>query len=396
MAFVRSRKRKGGTFWFVVDRHGNERRCGAGREGEKAARRWQGRLEQAEWAELRGEPIETVLGASWTLQTLRDRDVEASAGKASLPSRRRRWKGLLEAFGVTTTLDRLTPALIQAFATERRRSVSAQTVRNDLSLLSSALKLARRMRHESRFTANPFADILRPTGPSRPVVALPASEAKKVIAAAWAKAAKAPAHLADLWRDNAAMIELAYETSSRISQILTLRRDQVAGGLLRFPSHKGGIPREFPVSGRIGAVLRRIPDRGVYFFPARAGAKKKAHRDNLAAFWRAIAPAGFTLHGLRHSAATAALYAGESLPAVALRLGHRDLTMVQRRYGHIFRAPIPALPRATGKTAVTTGGKRHPRASEPGKSGNSGRSGEARILKLAVKTRPAGRPAGNS
>lgn len=386
MAFVRSRKRKGGTFWFVVDRHGNERRAGSGREGEKAARRWQGRLEQAEWAERRGEPVETVLGAAWTLQDLKERDLEANAGRPSLPSRRRRWTGLLEAFGEATTLDRLTPAAVQAFADARGRTVSAQTVRNDLSLLSSALKLARRMRHESGFTTDPFPDVIRPRGGGRQVEALPENKAEAIIRSAWAKAKTAPPHLADLWRDNAAIVELAYRTSSRISQILTLRWDQLGEGLLRFPPHKGGLARDFPLSGAIGRVFHRLPHTGVWVFPARAGARKKAHRDNLAGFWRAIAPAGFTLHGLRHSAATAALYAGESLPAVALRLGHKDLTMVQRRYGHIFRAPIPPLPRAMRKTAATAGRQRQPGAGEPGGMGALGRSGRPRKLSPGRKS----------
>lgn len=211
------------------------------------------------------------------------------------------------------------------------------------------------MRDESGFVAKPFEEIDLPTvGETRQTVVVTDPEVRATIAKAWRKAAAAPPHLRDLWRDNAAMIELLYETSSRISQILTLRREQVSGGLLRFPGHKGGRPREFPVRGRIAAVLRRLPDRGPYFFPARRGAKKKAHRDNLAAFWDSIAPPGLTPHGLRHSGATAAIYAGESLPAVAARLGHKNLTMVQRVYGHIFRDPIPPLPRAGPKTALTS------------------------------------------
>lgn len=374
MASVRSRRRKGGTFWFVVDRHGQERHAGPGREGEKAARRWQGRLEAAEWAERRGEPVETALGASWTLRELRDRDLAATAGRASWPSRKRRWAVLLEGFGEAVRLDRLTPAAIQGFVATRLRTATAQTVRNDLSLLSSAFKFARRMRQESGLTVNPVADVDRPAVTARREVQLGTdAEVRAIIRAAWAKARGAPGHLRDLWRDNAAIIELCYETSSRISQVLTLRRAQVAGGVLRFPPHKGGLAREFPVVGRIEAVLRKLPARGEFFFPARVGSGKP-HRDNLAKFWRAVAPAGFTIHGLRHSSITAALEAGESPTDAARRGGWKSLAMLIRTYGHILRAPIRQLPRRAGqKTAATPLLPRRSRAVKEGKKGKLGK-----------------------
>ena len=207
----------------------------------------------------------------------------ATAGRASWASRRRRWDVLLAGFGAGTTLDLLTPARIQAFVMERALACGAQTIRNDLSLLSSALKLARRMRHESGFSGNPLLEVERPRGVSKPAAALPDGAARALIAAAWRKARSAPPHLAELWRDNAAMIELMYETSSRISQILSLRRDQIAGGVLRFPGHKGGAPREFEIAGRIAAVLKKLPDRGLYLFPARA----TVGRRRIGTIWRA-------------------------------------------------------------------------------------------------------------
>jgi integrase len=393
MATVRSRKRKGGTYWFIVDRFGRERRMGSGSAGKSAANRARARLELAEWAERRGEPTPDSARSYWTLRDLRDHDLEANAGHASLPSRRRLWEVLLEGFGEGVRLDQLTPTRIQGWATIRGRAVSARTVNNGLSLLSAALKFARRMRHASGFTGNPFSEVSRlPAGPERATVVAPDGDVQRLISAAWAKASAAPLHFRDLWRDNAAIVELLYLTSSRISQVLALRREQVRGGLLCFPAHKGGSPREFPVRGRLAAVLRRLPDRGVYFFPARAGAKKKAHRDNLAGFWRAIAPAGLTPHGLRHSAATAALYAGESLPEVAARLGHKDLTMVQRRYGHIFRKPIPPLPRAGQETAGNSGRPRLGNAREQATPAHPTKAqGKRKVNPGRTVTSPGGR-----
>lgn len=392
MASVRSRRRRSGVFWFVVSRQGRERAAGPGREGERAARRWEARLEAAEWAERRQEPTETALGAAWSVEDLRGRDLEAFRGRASWRSRERVWRVLLSVYGAETRLEALTPARIQAAIAERSRTVSAQTIRNELSVLSAALRLARRMRHESRFTADPLREVFRPSEPAGRRQALPEDEARAVIAAAWRKAARAPAHLRATWRDNAAIVELMFETSSRISQVLALRREQIAGDVLRFPPQKGGLPREFVIRGRLAAVLRKIPDRGPYLFPARPGARK-AHRDGLARFWRAIAPPGFQPHGLRHSSVTAALEAGEGLMDVTRRGGWKTPAMVLRTYGHVLRRPIEALPRAGTKTAVTAGRPRRSRAVNPGKTSNGSNGGDGSKGRPARVTRPRPRRA---
>lgn len=202
---------------------------------------------------------------------------------------------------------------------------------------------------------------------------LEAGAVRALIRAAWAKAKAAPPHLRELWTDNAAMIEVCYLTSSRISQVLTLRRDQVAGGMLRFPSHKLGRPREFALEGRLGTVLAKVPVRGgPFFFPARVGSTKD-HRDNLRRFWKDVAPAGFTVHGLRHSSITAALEAGEAPMDAARRGGWKSLAMLVRTYGHILGRPIGGLPRAGKKTAGTSSRSRRTPAGKESRRSKSSR-----------------------
>lgn len=349
MASLRKRKRKTGTYWLVVDRLGHERTAGEGKAGEKRAKRWAARLEQAEWAERVGEPVETVLGALWTLEELKAKDLKAAEDRraASLPSRRRRWAKLIGFFG-DVQLDRITPAEIRAYAAGGK--AKPQTVNNDLSILSAALKLARSRPQESGYRANPFADVERlPAKDKRPSVALPQKRVDVLLGLAREKAAAAPPQVAAAWADNALILELAYETSSRISQILSLRRDQLSGRFLAFPSQKGGKPKVSTLPTRLALAIRRRPDG--YLFRGRG---QNAHREGLRRFWAAICRevgVSLRIHDLRHSSATNAIRAGESIDMVAARLGHQTITMVQRIYGHVYPGVLPSLPRAGKKTA---------------------------------------------
>jgi integrase len=51
---------------------------------------------------------------------------------------------------------------------------------------------------------------------------------------------------------------------------------------------------------------------------------------------RAGLPAGTTSHHLRHHYASVLLAAGESVVAVAERLGHENATLVLKTYGHLM------------------------------------------------------------
>ncbi|HQQ75723.1 MAG TPA: tyrosine-type recombinase/integrase [Thermoanaerobaculia bacterium] len=373
MAWIRSRRRNGRTFYLVRDRQGRERSCGSGPKGAKLARRLVGQLEKAEWEERVGLPVSARLAASWTLEALRDRDV---AGLAQGHSRRRRWTVLLEGLGSATPLDRITPDAIRAYADARLAKAKPQTVNNDLSVLCSALRFAAERSRESGFQADPCREVrrLRPA-PRRLALAQRPEAVAALIARAWAKAREAPAHLEDAWRDNAAMIELAYETFSRISQIHGLERAWVGPEFLRFPPQKGGNARHFRIVGRLKELLELIPERGPYFFPGRGG---EGHRDNFRRFWSKIAPAGMTPHALRHSAVTNALYAGASIPEVAARCGHKTPQMVARTYAHIFPAALEPMSGPPGKPQRKRRASGHPGATHGRTGGHPGTGRKAR------------------
>lgn len=364
MAFVRTRRRRGGRYYFVVGRDGRERSAGKDRG---LAKRWAARLDRAEMRVRAGE--EAFSTSTWTLTDLARFDLEdAKTSGKETASRRRRWLVLLVGFGPETLLDRITAPQIERFTAARLKAgASTRTVNRDRSLLSAGLALARRRSAESCYSGDPFR-VVHPIKETsvRKARALTQEQAKRLITAAWMVAARAPVHLRREWKDNATIIETIYLTGSRASQIFGLQNDQLAGGIVKFPAHKGGRPRQFFLEGRLKKILK--PGAGRWTFEGRGRA---GHREGLRRFWLATLKEaklpGYTLHDLRHTHATLALYGGESVPQVAARLGHRDTTMVTRLYGHVFPETMRPL-RATTKTTVRS---RHESAGYPVQRGPS-------------------------
>lgn len=93
--------------------------------------------------------------------------------------------------------------------------------------------------------------------------------------------------------------------------------DALAAHLAEFPAGKDGSI----FTTRTGAVYRHD------YYGARIFA---------AAVERAALPAGTTTHDLRHHYASVLLAAGESVVAVAERLGHENATLVLSTYGHLM------------------------------------------------------------
>lgn len=95
--------------------------------------------------------------------------------------------------------------------------------------------------------------------------------------------------------------------------LMTLLRDLLS-------KRKGLTPEAMVFTGQRGKTLRpsnwtpRVFEKAV----------EKAHQD------------GLTPHHLRHTAATMWVDLGASLLQIARRLGHRDTTMVERVYGHLY------------------------------------------------------------
>ena len=145
---------------------------------------------------------------------------------------------------------------------------------------------------------------------------------------------------AEGWASPAAVaaLRLLTVTGCRVGEILGLRWDDIdrAAGELRLRDGKTGA-RMVPLTPTAEAVLARIPrPRGNPWVIA--GRAPGARMRSLTPEWHRIrARAGLDdvrIHDLRHSYATRALSAGESLAMIGRLLGHADIASTLR-YAHL-------------------------------------------------------------
>ncbi|MGH8161243.1 MAG: site-specific tyrosine recombinase XerD, partial [Gammaproteobacteria bacterium] len=153
-----------------------------------------------------------------------------------------------------------------------------------------------------------------------------------------------------------AMLELLYATGLRVSELVTLRLDQLnlRQGAVRVVG-KGGSERIVPIGEEARDWLERYLER------ARAGLLHGRRLDTVfpgtrgahltrQAFWSLIRrhaqkagiDGGISPHRLRHAFATHLLDHGADLRAVQMLLGHRDVTTTQI-YTYVARERLKAL-----------------------------------------------------
>ena len=120
----------------------------------------------------------------------------------------------------------------------------------------------------------------------------------------------------------AAAVKLLALTGCRKSEIMTLQWRDWRDGHLFLRDGKTG-PRTVWLSSAARAVLDDLPRRGVWVFPGKAGT---GPAKGLNIYWLALRQeAGLRdvrLHDLRHTYASLALQAGETVPTIGRLLGH--------------------------------------------------------------------------
>lgn len=351
MASLGKRIRKGRTYYFIRTRDGRELAAARTLSDSKEM------VAEYDLLERRAKRgLATPMQSAWTLADLKGYDLLlAREEKREMPSLERRWRMILEGLGPARFIEDVTPARIEAWTRERLKKAGIATVRRDRSVLRAALARARDPASGSGYSKNPFDGLPSRAGQERKARRKPdvydPEMVEKILAAAWEMAANPPRHtLPGEWWQNAAMLELIYETASRESQIRTLRRSQVQkhpkfGALLHFPGHKRGEERLFPLEGRTWEILKTIPETSVWFFPSLRG---RGPRDNFRRFLAGVAKRvgipHLNLHSLRHSRSSALFRAGWSPERIQRLLGHRTVAMAIQQYMQLFPGVI-RLPR---------------------------------------------------
>ena len=136
-------------------------------------------------------------------------------------------------------------------------------------------------------------------------------------------------------RQQVDIIRLLLLTGCRKSEIVRLRRDEVAGARLLLPDSKTGARTVFLNAEARAIIERRIVGGTEFLFPSPKDAGRPL--GNALSLWYAVRKeAGLEdvrLHDLRHSYASHAVMRGTPLPVVARLLGHSRTTMTLR-YAH--------------------------------------------------------------
>ena len=253
-------------------------------------------------------------------------------------------------------------AELAGFLQRRGRPLEAadtQNLRDYLATMASA-KLAattraRRLAAIRQFYGFLFAERVRDDDPARLLDApkrgrslpkyLAEEEVERLIAAARAEKG-------ELGLRTVALVELLYATGLRVSELVALKRSEIAGNgeTVRLKG-KGGkermVPLSDPARDALAAWLKVRGSKGVHVFPADT---KRGHLTR-EGFWMllkrlalaaGIDPARVSPHVLRHSFASHMLAHGADLRALQQLLGHADISTTQI-YPHVLDQRLKSL-----------------------------------------------------
>ncbi len=263
------------------------------------------------------------------------------------PTTERRVKSLIETHIAGTTLGSrrmasVRPSEVQAWVTGRSDVLAASTLRLLVSLLRSIYASAVLDRIVG---SSPVVRLTLPHASKERIVPLTVDQVRKLAEA--------------MPERNQAMVLTQAGLGLRIGELLALRVQdvdflrrtarveyQIAPGLKtrsdpKTPRSRRTIPLPKVVADALAEQIRRWPptEDGT-LFTTKAG---QPYGHNYygtiifaAAVLKANLPAGTTSHDLRHHYASVLLAAGESVIAVAERLGHENANLVLSTYGHLM------------------------------------------------------------
>ena len=238
--------------------------------------------------------------------------------------------------------------------------LAPRTVRRRLSTISSLLGF---LRDRGQLDANPADLLCRPREPRTQAVCFTEADLQRLLAAVTDPTQRA-------------MLLTAAAAGLRRSEILGLDVADVdlETGYLRVRAGKGQKDRTVPLTAELrGALREHLPRRGESdsdaLFPSSVGTRTSATQlQRLFDRWLADAGLegkGYTLHSLRHAAATRWMRAGMNLRDVQAMLGHEDVSTTSR---YLHASPEHIRSEMIGKVPPVGAGPSPP-APDPGAAG---------------------------
>ena len=339
MASVEKRERDGKVTWLARwrDETGRQRKRSFGRKID--AQRF---VTQIEADMLRGQYVDPT-----DRTTVLEYSRRWAAARIHRPTTARRVASMIDTHIAGTTLGSrrlaaVTPSEVQAWASDRAQILAPTTLRNLVSLLRSVYASAVLDR---LVAASPVVRLSLPATHRERVVPLAVEE---VLALAEA-----------MPRRNRAMVISQAGLGLRIGELLALRVQdvdfmrrtvriewQLAPGQKSRSAPKTRrstrtVPLPQVVAEALSIHLEGFPpgDDGT-LFTTRFGTPYRHDYYGTRIFSEAVAKAGLpastTSHDLRHHYASVLLAQGESVVAVAERLGHHNASLVLSTYGHLM------------------------------------------------------------
>lgn len=270
-----------------------------------------------------------------------------AAGRPHRPTTARRVSGLIETHIAATALGgRRVPAVrpseVQAWATDRAQHLAPSTLRSVVSLLRSIYASA----VLDRLTvSSPVVRVALPRYERPRVVPLTVEQVRALAEAMPARHRSMVITQAGLGLRIGELLALRVQDVDFLRRTVRVEWQYVAKAKERSepktPRSRRTIPLPQVVADALAQHIAAHPPAGDgSLFTTLAGGRLTHHRYGTelfgAAARKAKLPAGTTSHDLRHHFASVLLAAGESVVAVAERLGHEDASLVLSTYGHLM------------------------------------------------------------
>lgn len=240
-------------------------------------------------------------------------------------------------------LVKLTASDVQRWATDRSRALATSTWQNLVNLVSSILSAAV---DDKIIGSSPVTKRLRAqlglVDDTERVVPLTVDQVRKLAAAMDERFRAAVYAQAGLGLRVGELLALRAESVVLLSKKpLVHVTHQIAPRTLELVAPKTRYSiRDVPMPEMVGFALSRLTPgpQGLYWYTS---TNRPINHDYYrikftAAVRKAELPEGTTPHDLRHHYASVLLAAGESVIAVAERLGHKDASLVISTYGHLL------------------------------------------------------------